>query len=419
MRHPRWLPVGLLILFVALGCGQGQKQTGDAPPPKVEVSAPLIDTVTDYEEFTGRTDAVKTVELKAQVTGYLQEVRFKEGDKVTQDQVLFVIDDRTFQADLKKAQADVAKAKAQIKLSEARLTQANAQLARARRLGIGRGNITPEEYDKIVADREEAAATVTANKATQASAEAAVAVAQLNVDFTRIKAPFDGRMSRALIDPGNLVKKEDTALSTIVTLGQMYAYFDVDERSMLRFRRLLHQGKIQSARETTVHVEMALADEQGFPHQGTINFIDNRLDPNSGTLRVRGLFKDPNNFFSAGMFARVRVPIGKAHPAVLVPERALGTDQGVKFVYLVEDDKVARRNLKVGRLHGAWREVEEGLTQQEVRTAEENKHPLRIVVSGMQRIRPGVQVTPTPAKKDPPPARRETKVAVTTSPRGK
>jgi RND family efflux transporter MFP subunit len=226
-------------------------------------------------------------------------------------------------------------------------------------------------------------------------------------------------MSRALIDPGNLVKKEETALSTIVTLGAIYAYFDVDERSMLRFRRLLQQGKIQSAREVTVSVEMALADEQGFPHQGTINFVDNRLDPNSGTLRVRGIFQDPNNFFSAGMFARVRVPVGKAHPAVLVPERALGTDQGVKFVYLVQDEKVVRRNLKVGRLHGAWREVEEGLTQKEVRTAEERKAPLRIVVSGMQRIRPGMPVAPTPAKMDPPPRKRDTKLAVTTSPPGK
>jgi RND family efflux transporter MFP subunit len=406
----------VLLLGMVLGCGNPSHQKGAPEAPRVDVSQPVIQQVTDFEEYTGRTDAVRTVELKALVTGYLKEARFKEGDFVKKDDVLFTIDDRVYQADLKKALADAKRNDAQINTAEAKLRQLSAQLARARRMSSTGTSISREEVDKIVADQVEAGASVASAKAALEVSRAAVDSARLNVEFTVIKAPFDGRMSRTLIDPGNLVKKEETSLSTIVTLDEIYVYFDVDERSILRFRRLLQQGKIVSAREQTVFVHMALADEDGFPHTGTINFVDNRLDPTSGTLRVRALFKDPRRFLSAGMFARVRVPVGKAHPAVLVPEKALGTDQGEKFVYLVgDDDKVVRRNVKIGRLHGNWRVVEEGMTEKEVKAAQAAGKPVRILVSGLQRVRQGQEVRVNAAKTEPPSGKPATTLPVTTS----
>jgi RND family efflux transporter MFP subunit len=405
-----------LVLCMTLGCGRSSDQKGPPEEPNVDVSRPIIQQVTDYEEFTGRTDAVRSVELKALVTGYLKEMRFKEGDVVKKEDVLFTIDDRVYKAELNKTLADVKRNEAQITNSEAKLRQLSAQLARARRMATTGTAISREEVDKIVADQVEASAAVASSRAALDQSRAAADSARLNVEFTIIKAPFDGRMSRTLIDPGNLVKEKETSLSTIVSLDEVYVYFDVDERSMLRFRRLLQRGKIVSAREQTVYVEMALADEDGFPHQGTINFVDNRLDPTSGTLRVRALFKDPKRFLSPGMFARVRVPIGKAHPAVLVPEKALGTDQGEKFLYLVDDeDKVVRRNVKIGRLHGRWRVVEEGLTEKEVKAAQARGKPLRILVSGLQRVRQGSHVVVRQASEDQPSRQPDKVLPVTTT----
>jgi RND family efflux transporter MFP subunit len=236
-------------------------------------------------------------------------------------------------------------------------------------------------------------------------AQAALGQAERNLTWTEVRAPFDGRVSRQSIDPGNIVKADETVLTTIVSLDPVYAYFDIDERTTLRSRRLLIEGKIQSAREAKLPVLIGLADEMDdrgtplYPHTGTVNFVDNRLEPTSGTLRLRGEFANPRSkhnslrIFSPGMFVRVRLPIGKPHPAVLISERALGTDQGQPFVYVVNDqDEVEYRKVKVGLLEEGLHVIEEGLQPGE-----------RVIVSGVQRVRPKIKVqaelieTPGPA----------------------
>ena len=219
-------------------------------------------------------------------------------------------------------------------------------------------------------------------------AEADRDLAALNLDFTRVTAPIGGRLSRRMVDPGNLVKADETALTSIVSLDPMFVYFDVDERTVLRIRRLIREGKIKSRTETELPVQVALADEDGFPRTGFINFSDNKVDPNTGTLRVRGVVENPKpHVLSPGMFLRVRLPIGKPYQALMIAERALGTDQGRKFLYVVNgDDEVEQRPVKVGQLNDeGMRVIEQGLQPGE-----------RVIVNGIQRVRAGKKVKPKP-----------------------
>jgi RND family efflux transporter MFP subunit len=236
-------------------------------------------------------------------------------------------------------------------------------------------------------------------------AKAQVEAAKLNLSFTKITAPITGRISRQNIDPGNLVMADNTVLTTLVTLNPIYVYFDVDERTMLRLRRLIQEGKLKSAREkgVTVNVEMGTSDEDGFPHPGVINFVDNRLDPATGTLRVRAVFENPRYFLSPGLFARLRIPIGEPHPATVVAERALGTDQGQRFVFVVNDENVVEyRPVKIGALQDGLREIVEGVKEGE-----------RVVVSGLQRVRKGIKVDAGEVEMDKLPI--GTKVALATN----
>jgi RND family efflux transporter MFP subunit len=359
----------LLGLAAATGCGRVQPKLTPPGPAEVEVSLPVVKEVTEYEDFTGRTEAVRAVEVRARVTGYLEAVFFKEGDDVQQGDRLFEIDPRTYRAELAKAEANVGQA-------EARVKRLQADYVRAREL-LPKKVVSREEFDKIDGDKAEAEASV---KVARASRD----VARLNLDFCTVSAPLGGRISRQLIDPGNLVKADETPLTSIVAVDPIYANFDVDERTMLRVRRLVQQGKVKSARETEVPVYLGLSDEAGFPHKGTINFVDNKVDPTTGTLRVRGVFPNGKRLISPGMFARSRIRIGLPYRAVLVSEAALGTDQGQKFVYVVgSNDKVEYRRVKVGSLHDGLRVVESGLSAGD-----------RVVVSGLQRVRPGVTVRP-------------------------
>jgi RND family efflux transporter MFP subunit len=235
--------------------------------------------------------------------------------------------------------------------------------------------ISQEDYDKAEGDRNEAAAAV-------GVAEAARDVAQQNLDYTLITATISGRISQQMIDPGNMVKANDTVLTTIVSMDPMYAYFDIDERTLLQIRRLVRAGKVRSAREGGAKVCLGLADEGGFPHEGTINFIDNRVDIPTGTLRVRGLFPNPNRMLSPGLFVRVQVPIGDPHQSLLVSERALGSDQGQKFLYVLNDkDEVVYRHVEVGTLNDGLRVIHSGVKPGE-----------RVILSGLQRVRPGIKV---------------------------
>jgi RND family efflux transporter MFP subunit len=362
-----------LLCATAGGCGRDQSaQQGQPGPTEVVVTEPVTKEVTDYEEFIGHTEAMPMVTIRSRVTGYLDKVFFREGSDVKQGDQLFLIDPRPYQAALDQA------------VAQQRLAEANAKLAEAeyrRTQHLSRtGAASPEDVEKALATRDTANAQV---KASQADVESR----QLNVVYTKVTSPIAGRTSRPLIDPGNLVVADNTALTTVVTLDPMYAFFDVPERVVLRFRRMVRQGKVQSAREAQIPLRLGLADENGFPHEGTIDFVDNQQDRSTGTLWVRGVFPNKDRFLTPGLFCRVQLPVGKARPALLVPEKALGTDQGQRFVYVVnEKNEVVYRRVQVGSLHGGLRVVTDGLSPGE-----------RVIVSGLQRVRPGAPVDPKPA----------------------
>lgn len=373
--------LGLAIL-AAPGCSRKARSSGPSKLPEVLVALPVAKEVQDYEEFTGRTDTYRSIDMRARVTGYLDKVLFKEGADVKEGETLFEIDKRIYAADLARAEANLAQ-------GEAHASRLAADLRRATELlptkAIGR-----EEFDKISGDRDEALAAV---KVARAQRDAA----KLNVDFCSVTSPLAGRISRQNIDPGNLVKADDTILTTIVSLDPVYVYYDVDERTLLRFRRLIREGKIKSSREATIPIELGLADEESFPHPGTINFVENRVDPQTGTLRVRAVVPNPDRLISSGQFARVRLPVGGPHKALLVAERALGTDQGQKFLYVVNDkDEVEYRKVRIGTPQGALRVVEDGLQPGD-----------RVVVTGLQRVRPGAKVEPVPVDMPTKPGRIE------------
>ncbi len=330
----------------------------------------MIRQVVDYEDFTGRTEGMKSIDLRAQVTGYLDKVLFREGFDVKEGDTLFLIDPRTYQAEYDRAVANLAQAKAHLARLESDFQRAQALIQSA--------SIAKGDYDLALGDRNEAAAMV-------GVAQAAQNTAKLNLDFTKVTAPISGRISRQNIDPGNLVMANVTILTTIVSLDPIYAYFDVDERATLRFRRLLEAGKVKSAREGKAPVLLGLADEDDkYPHEGMINFVDNRLDPSTGTLRIRGVFDNHTAFLAPGMFVRIRVPIGQPHAAILATERAIGSDQEKKFLYVVNDkNQVVYREVQIGAIENGLRVIDSGLAAGE-----------RFVVNGLQRVKAGDIVRP-------------------------
>ena len=309
---------------------------------------PVIREVTDYEEgLVGQTAAVQMVEVRARVNGYLEKVNFNDGDEVKEGALLFEIDPRPYDA-------EVARTEAAVVLSEAHSKHLEADLKRARSL-VARQAIGREEFDKIVGDYAEAGTSVGIARANHD-------LAKLNQGFAKVTAPISGRLSRRMVDPGNLVRADETILTSIVSLDPMYVYFDVDERTLLRIRRLIAEGKIKSRTQAEIPIFAALVDEEGFPHKGIIDFSENRLDPNTGSLRIRAVIPNPApRVFSPGLFMRVRLPVGTPHKSLLVAEQALGTDQGRKFLYVVKPGKdkdgkpvpntAEYRPVSVGALH--------------------------------------------------------------------
>jgi RND family efflux transporter MFP subunit len=400
--RPRWLLLlGPLAGLVMTGCEHAQPELPPPSDPKVEVSVPVVRAVTDYDDFPGRIDAVESVDIRARVSGYLAKShlgngmgQLREGTEVAAGTLLFQIDPRPYKADLAKAEATISQ-------NLALLNRLNRDYERAISLLPTRA-ISREDVDKVAGDRAAAAAAVEAAKASRD-------MARLNVEWTAVTTPISGRLSRRLVDPGNLVKADDTILTNIVSLDPMYAYFDVPERTLLKFRRLVRDGKVKSSSEAPLPVRMELADEDDFPHEGNIDFVDNRVDPGTGTLKVRGAFanpRDPNDpnqprLLSPGLFVRIRLPVGTAHEARLVAERALGTDQGNRFVFVVNaDNKVEYRRVKIGSLHSLTSWVYDGglSYRQEMVQLREITDGLgdgeRIVVNGLQRVRDGVRVEP-------------------------
>lgn len=379
MNYRAIISTALLALSVCLtmaGCAERPAEAPAAPPVAVPVSAPIERSVTDFADFTARTAAVDSVEVRAHVWGYLDKVNFKEGAFVKKGDVLFELDPRPYQALLNQAKAKVAQDEAQRTYDEAEY-QRNVKL-------VGNGAVSRSDLDKTTA----ALGVDTANVA---ASKALVAARELDLGYTKVTAPVSGRVSRYVVTVGNLIQSGDqnggTLLTTIVSVDPVYAYFDVDEYTVLRVRRLIREGKATSARNSEVTVWLGLANEDGFPHQGTINFVDNQVNPKTGTLRLRGVFPNQDDALGPGYFARVRVPIGKPHPALLVADRAIDTDQGQKIVYVVNDkNEVVARPVRLGALHDGLREVTDGLKPGE-----------RVVVNGLQQVRPGMIVEPKPA----------------------
>lgn len=344
------------------------------PPPKVTVAPVEQRVVTQYEEITGHVDAAETVNLHARVSGQLASVRFQAGQLVHKGDVLFTLDPRPFadQVALAAARVDQARASADVATREA---------ARAASLLAGAA-ISSEEAEARRSRALEARAAL-------AAAEAELASAKLDLDFTQVRAPIDGRVSRALVTAGNLVSGTPgsaTLLTTIVTVGDAYVYADLDESAVLRFEQLAREHRLPTE-NGRIPVDLQLADDDGYPRHGYIESTDNRLNPDTGSLMLRMVFPNGDGALLPGLFARVRVPVSAPQPALLVSDRAIGTDQGQNFVFALEkNNTVAYRTVALGPDYDGKRVVTSGL------------HPGdRIVVNGLQRVRPGMTVTPEPA----------------------
>lgn len=368
-------------VITALSLASCEKPTAGPPmtmpPMAVTVAHPVKEKVTEWDEYTGHLEAVESVNLYSQVTGYLQSVHFKDGSEVKKGDLLFQIDARPFQAVLDQATAQQARAAVQLEL-------AKSDLERGAKLRASNA-IAAEEYDKRFQTVRDAEATVRL-------AQATVDAAKLNVEYTQIKAPIDGRIGRRLIDVGNLVvggPMGATMLGSIVSLDPMYCYIDTDELSVLRYQKL-NRGGIGGAKENEIPVEMALADEEGYPHRGVVDFVDNRMNASTGTIQTRATFPNPKperglRVLQPGYFARVRVPGSGQKDALLIDEKAIGADQAQKIVYVVgKDNIVMPRPVVVGPVINGKRVIRQGLTEADT-----------VVVNGMARLmRPGMPVMP-------------------------
>jgi len=363
----------LLAALVGLsGCKSEATTAQQAPAPQVSVASALERDVTEWDEFTGRLEAVESVEVRPRVTGYIESVNFTEGSTVKKGDLLFVIDPRPYQAELSKAEAELARAVARSEL-------AVADEGRSAKL-LDIKAVSREEYDSRINATREAKADV-------AAARAAVDSAKLNLEFTHITAPISGRVSKAAVTAGNLVTGgSNTAalLTTVVSLDPMYVTFEGDEQIYLKYNELSRRGERSSSRDAANPVLMGLANENGYPHHGAMVFVDNQVDPRTGTIRARASFENKDGFLTPGLFARVKLLGHNSYRAVLVDDRAIGTDQSQKFVYVIDaQNKITYRPVTVGRLNDGLRIVEKGLQPGET-----------VVVNGLQRVRPGVVVAP-------------------------
>jgi RND family efflux transporter MFP subunit len=366
------------LIVIAVGCNKAPQGGPPPKPPEVVVERAISKDVTDFEEFTGRTEAKETVEVRAHYTGYLDKVLFEEGAEVKKGQVLCEIDPRIADAQVKQAEAQVKKAAADTVASQARVTRLEADYQRISKLP--RDSVSTSEFDKTVGDLSEARASLNSTAAAEKAADSFLKAAQVTLDYTKVISPISGRISRRFVDPGNTVKADETSLTIIVSLDPMYVYFDVDERTYRTLQTFLEKkgGKVE------LPVFMGLVDEKDFPHEGRVNFVDNRVDPNTGSVWVRGVFDNKEKKLTPGLFARVNLPIGEPHKAVLIPEKALGTDQGQKFVYVLNDKNEAiYRRVEFGAQHGQHRAILKGVEPGD-----------RVIVSGLQRVRQGAPVTP-------------------------
>jgi RND family efflux transporter MFP subunit len=371
----------LLFLFTTTalsvaGCDQAQNAGQPSmPAPKVTVRQPVKRPIVNYREFTGRIEATDRVEVRARVKGFLEKILFKEGAEVKEGDLLYVIDPREYAAAVADAKAVVAKQEAQAQLAKEEAERGKQLLARKA--------MSTEEYQQRVA-------TSNAAQATLAEAKAKLETAQLQLDFTQIHARIAGRVGRTLVTQGNLVGfNEPTLLTTIVAVDPVYVYFEVPEREFLDYQQKIREEGAPSAEQAKVPVHVGLADEKGFPHEGIIDFRNNQVDPGTGTIQIRGQLANPDRLLTPGLFARVRVPIGKAHDQLLVPEVALSSDQRGEFVLLVQDDNTVKAQ-----------PVKTGVTTDDGMVVLESGIQATdwVIVDGLQRARPGGKVQPVKAE---------------------
>jgi RND family efflux transporter MFP subunit len=353
------------------GCGHAAPQARNSAPPAVSVAPVEQKEIVEWTEFTGRTEPVESVEIRPRTSGYIQEVRFQSGQLVKKGDVLFVIDPRWNQAIVDQRQAEFEQAKGEA-----------------------------DRTDMLLKNNAISAEDAEARRARSASAKAALESAQLDLEYTEVKSPIDGRVSRALLTQGNYVSGlagSATLMTTVVSVDPVYVYASVDEDTLLKFNRLVEAKQLGNTDGGKIPVELQLADESEFPHHGSIESFDNQLDPNTGSILLRAVFSNDDGRIVPGLFARIRIPLSEKHAAMLVDERAIGTDQANKFVLaLTSTNTVAYRPVTLGPTVDGKRIIRAGLTPGE-----------EIVVNGLQRVRPGMTVSP-----EAPPTGQETKVAL-------
>lgn len=357
------LSAAALLTVLLAGCDNSVAQNAAPPPPAVSTADVVIKPISQWDAFNGRIEAVQSVQLRPRVSGYIDKVNYTEGDEVKKGQVLFTIDDRTYRAAREQAQAELVRARNQAAL-------ARSESGRTEKL-IGSQAISTEVWEQRRSSAAQAQSNVLA-------AQAQFDLAQLNLDFTRVIAPIDGRASRAMITAGNLVTTGDSAsvLTTLVSLDKVYVYFDVDEATFLRYQ---NDGR----RTAKLPVKVGLVGEDGYPHQGTVDFTDNQLNAGTGTIRMRALLENAERRFTPGLFARVQMPGSAVFNAMLINDKSVLTDQDRKFVYIVDKDgKAQRRDIEVGRVADGLRIVQKGLSAGD-----------RVIVDGMQKVfMPGMPV---------------------------
>jgi len=373
-RRWAWLTRALLALLLIAGCDSHEEEPTVADtPPTVSVMPPMRREVTDWDEFTGRFVSVERVEVRARVSGYLDTFEFADGQVVRRGDLLFRIDPRPFRTALVEAEARLVGARSQVTLAE-------REFDRTRNLLTARA--------ASEANVEQRSQALEAARAAVTQAEAALQRARLDLEFTEVRAPLSGRIGRHLVSPGNLVSGGEgsgaTLLAAIVTMDPIDFSFDIDQSAALRYARLAVSGGRPSSRDMQNPVQLALADEAGFPHAGRVVFVDNEADAGTGTVRLRARFTNPRDFFLPGVFARVRLVASAPYQALLVPDAAVATDQSRRVVYVLgEDDRLQMRQVQLGPLHDGMRVIRSGLQGEE-----------EVVTSGLTRVRAGQAVAP-------------------------
>lgn len=367
MKPIQQLKAVLLFSTMSMLVACGNEQQASAPTqmaPQVSVAEVVNQPISEWKTFTGRLEAPQTVSLRPRVSGYIEHVNFSEGSQVNAGDLLFEIDDRALRAEVQGLEADLEQAQSRFTLAKSEYTRAQSLASHAA--------ISQEILDNRQAEWQQASANIR-------SVESALELAKLQLSYTRVEAPISGRVSRALITRGNYVNAGDTLLTTIVSTDKVFAYFDADEQAYLRYMQSAHQ---QTEQHTLVM--MGLINENDFPHQGEIDFLDNQINGSTGTIRARAVFNNENGAFIPGLFARIRLNGGEAYTGILIDDKAIGTDLNNKFVLVLDDEnKVQYRAVELGQKIAGLRVITKGLSGNE-----------RIVVNGLQRVRPGAQVAP-------------------------